>query len=128
MCALFRLAHPLFHAHPHLPAFLEFPPIALALLTNALFLCFFFFFVPGLSLSSPLLALATTHHHADKFETKLEEHPGQLLRAGVELAKTWRTDKHLRHLEAMLIAVDNDMSLTLTGNGDVLSEPGKCVV
>jgi len=59
----------------------------------------------------------------DALEKKLDEYPGQLLRACVELAKMWRTDKYLRHLDAMLIAVDKDMSVTLGGNGDVISEP-----
>lgn len=59
----------------------------------------------------------------DALEKKLDEYPGQLLRAGVELAKMWRTDKYLRHLEALLIAVDKDISITLSGNGDVISEP-----
>ena len=59
----------------------------------------------------------------DALEKKLDEYPGQLLRAGVELAKMWRTDKFLRHLEALLIAVDKDISITLSGNGDVISEP-----
>lgn len=64
----------------------------------------------------------------ENFEKKLEEYPGQLLRAAVELAKMWRTDKYLRHLEAMLIAVDKDVSITLTGNGDVISEPSDGVI
>ncbi len=56
----------------------------------------------------------------DKLEQKLEQYNGNLLRSAVELAKDWRTDKMLRRLEAMLIAVDNDSSLLLTGNGDVI--------
>jgi len=59
----------------------------------------------------------------ERLERKLEEYPGQLLRASIELAKLWRTDKALRHLEASLIAVDKDISLELTGNGDVIAEP-----
>jgi len=56
----------------------------------------------------------------ERLETKLERFPGQLMRACVELAKDWRTDKYLRRLEAMMIVADKDISLTLTGNGDVL--------
>ena len=56
----------------------------------------------------------------DKLEQKLEQYNGNLMRASVELAKDWRTDKMLRRLEAMLIAVDKDNSLLLTGNGDVI--------
>ena len=56
----------------------------------------------------------------DLLERKLEAHQGQLLRAAVELAKDWRTDKYLRNLEAMMIVADKDVTLILTGNGDVL--------
>lgn len=56
----------------------------------------------------------------EKLEAKLEQYPKQLTRACVELAKDWRTDKYLRRLEAMLIVVDKDITLVLTGNGDVL--------
>jgi ATP-dependent HslUV protease subunit HslV len=56
----------------------------------------------------------------DKLEQKLEQYKGNLLRASVELAKEWRTDKYLRKLEAMLIAVDKDYSLLLSGTGDVI--------
>ena len=56
----------------------------------------------------------------ERLESKLERHQGQLLRAAVELAKDWRTDKYLRNLEAMLIVADKDVTLILTGNGDVL--------
>lgn len=56
----------------------------------------------------------------ERLEAKLEKHPGQLMRACVELAKDWRMDKYLRRLEAMMIVADKDVSLTLTGNGDVL--------
>ena len=51
---------------------------------------------------------------------RLEQHPGQLTRACVELAKDWRTDRYLRRLEAMMAVVDTDVSLVLTGTGDVL--------
>jgi ATP-dependent HslUV protease subunit HslV len=50
----------------------------------------------------------------------LEQHPGQLTRACVELAKDWRTDRYLRRLEAMMAVVDSEVSLVLTGTGDVL--------
>jgi len=56
----------------------------------------------------------------ERLEEKLEQYPNQLTRACVELAKDWRTDKYLRRLEAMMIVVDKDVSLVLTGNGDVL--------
>ena len=56
----------------------------------------------------------------ERLERKLEQYHGQLLRASVELAKDWRTDKYLRNLEAMLIVADKDITLILTGNGDVL--------
>ena len=56
----------------------------------------------------------------ERLERKLEAHQGQLLRAAVELAKDWRTDKYLRNLEAMMIVADKDVTLILTGNGDVL--------
>ncbi len=56
----------------------------------------------------------------DRLEKKLEQHHGQLLRAAVELAKDWRTDKFLRNLEALMIVADAETLLILTGNGDVL--------
>src|SRR5579864_9510902 len=56
----------------------------------------------------------------ERLETKLEQHPGQLSRACVELAKDWRTDRYLRRLEAMMAVADNRVSLILTGTGDVL--------
>jgi ATP-dependent HslUV protease, peptidase subunit HslV len=56
----------------------------------------------------------------ERLEKKLEQYNGQLLRAAVELAKDWRTDKYLRNLEALMIVADKDVSLVLTGNGDVL--------
>jgi ATP-dependent HslUV protease subunit HslV len=56
----------------------------------------------------------------ERLETKLERHPGQLMRAAVELAKDWRTDRYLRRLEAMMAVANAEVSLLLTGNGDVL--------
>ena len=56
----------------------------------------------------------------ERLETKLEQYPNQLTRACVELAKDWRTDKYLRKLEAMMLVIDKDISLILTGTGDVL--------
>ena len=56
----------------------------------------------------------------ERLEGKLEQHPGQLTRACVELAKDWRTDRYLRRLEAMMAVADKDVSLVLTGTGDVL--------
>lgn len=63
----------------------------------------------------------------DKLEQKLEQYNGNLMRASVELAKEWRTDKMLRKLEAMLVAVDDEYSLLLTGTGDVI-EPDNNVL
>ena len=60
----------------------------------------------------------------ERLESKLERHQGQLLRAAVELAKDWRTDKFLRNLEAMLIVADKTTTLIVTGNGDVLEPEG----
>jgi ATP-dependent HslUV protease subunit HslV len=60
----------------------------------------------------------------ERLEAKLEQYPGQLMRAAVELAKDWRTDRYLRRLEAMMIVADRTTTLVLTGNGDVL-EPEK---
>lgn len=56
----------------------------------------------------------------ERLEGKLEQHPGNLTRAAVELAKDWRTDRYLRRLEAMMIVADDATTLTLTGAGDVL--------
>ncbi len=57
----------------------------------------------------------------ERLEAKLEQYPGQLMRASVELAKDWRTDRYLRRLEAMMIVVDENESLVITGTGDVLT-------
>ena len=56
----------------------------------------------------------------DRFDQKLEQYNGNLLRAAVELTKDWRTDRVLRHLEALMIAVSRDYSLIISGNGDVI--------
>ena len=56
----------------------------------------------------------------ERFEAKLDKHSGHLVRAAVELAKDWRTDRMLRRLEAMLAVADREASLVITGNGDVL--------
>jgi len=61
----------------------------------------------------------------ERLEKKLEQYSGQLLRAAVELAKDWRTDKYLRNLEALMIVADADTLLVLTGNGDVLEPEGE---
>jgi len=63
----------------------------------------------------------------ERLEGKLETYPGQLTRACVELAKDWRTDRYLRRLEAMMAVADKEVSLVLTGNGDVL-EPDDGVI
>jgi ATP-dependent HslUV protease subunit HslV len=60
----------------------------------------------------------------ERLEAKLEQYPGQLMRAAVELAKDWRTDRYLRRLEAMMIVADKEVSLVLTGTGDVLEPEG----
>jgi ATP-dependent HslUV protease subunit HslV len=60
----------------------------------------------------------------ERLERKLEQHRGQLMRAAVELAKDWRTDKYLRNLEALMIVADKETLLVLTGNGDVLEPEG----
>jgi ATP-dependent HslUV protease subunit HslV len=56
----------------------------------------------------------------ERLEAKLERHPGQLMRAAVELAKDWRTDRYLRRLEAMMAVANAEVSLLLSGTGDVL--------
>ena len=63
----------------------------------------------------------------ERLEAKIDKYSGQLTRACVELAKDWRTDRYLRKLEAMMIVADKDISLVLTGNGDVL-EPQNGVI
>jgi ATP-dependent HslUV protease subunit HslV len=60
----------------------------------------------------------------ERLEAKLERHPGQLLRAAIELAKDWRTDRYLRRLEALMAVADKDVSLLLSGTGDVLEPEG----
>ena len=56
----------------------------------------------------------------ERFEGKLEKHSGQLVRAAVEMAKDWRTDRYLRRLEALLLVADSEASLMISGNGDVM--------
>ncbi|WP_111658030.1 ATP-dependent protease subunit HslV [Isoalcanivorax indicus] len=56
----------------------------------------------------------------ERFEAQLDKHQGQLVRAAVELAKDWRTDRALRRLEALLAVADKENSLIITGNGDVI--------
>jgi ATP-dependent HslUV protease subunit HslV len=56
-----------------------------------------------------------------KFEIKLEQYQGQLERAAIELSKDWRTDKYLRHLEALLIVADKSLAFLISGKGDVIS-------
>ena len=56
-----------------------------------------------------------------RFETKLEQFQGQLERAAIELSKDWRTDKYLRHLEALIIVADKNDSFLISGKGDVIS-------
>ena len=63
----------------------------------------------------------------ERFEAKLEKHQGTLTRAAIELTKDWRTDRVLRRLEAMLAVADKDVSLIITGSGDVL-EPEKGII
>jgi ATP-dependent HslUV protease, peptidase subunit HslV len=61
----------------------------------------------------------------ERLEGKLEQYPGQLLRACVELAKDWRTDRYLRRLEAMMLVADKEVGLLLSGTGDVLEPEGR---
>jgi len=63
----------------------------------------------------------------DRLETKLERYNGNLTRSAVELARDWRTDKYLRRLEAIMIAVDHDVTFLISGNGDVI-EPDDNVI
>jgi len=63
----------------------------------------------------------------ERLEGKLEQYPGQLTRACVELAKDWRTDRYLRRLEAMMLVADKETSLVLTGTGDVLQPERDCM-
>src|SRR3954470_14034865 len=60
----------------------------------------------------------------ERLETKIEQYPGQLMRACVELAKDWRTDRYLRRLEAMMLVADRQVGLILSGTGDVLEPEG----
>jgi ATP-dependent HslUV protease subunit HslV len=60
----------------------------------------------------------------ERLEAKLEQYPGQLTRACVELTKDWRTDRYLRRLEAMMLVADREVSLLLSGAGDVLEPEG----
>ena len=63
----------------------------------------------------------------ERLEAKLEQYPGQLTRACVELAKDWRTDRYLRRLEAMMLVADREKTLVLTGTGDVLEPERDCM-
>lgn len=63
----------------------------------------------------------------ERLEGKLEQYPGQLTRACVELAKDWRTDRFLRRLEAMMLVADRERTLVLTGTGDVLEPERDCM-
>src|SRR6202022_3592715 len=65
-------------------------------------------------------ATADAFNLSERLEMKLEQYPGQLMRACVELAKDWRTDRYLRRLEAMMLVADAEAALVLTGTGDVL--------
>ncbi|MFC1815069.1 ATP-dependent protease subunit HslV [Thermodesulfobacteriota bacterium] len=72
-------------------------------------------------------ATADAFNLFDRFETKLERYNGNLTRSAVELARDWRTDKYLRRLEAVMIAVDNTTTFLISGNGDVI-EPDEDVI
>jgi len=64
-----------------------------------------------------------------RFEAKLQEHHGNLARAAVELAKEWRTDKALRHLDALLLVADEKSTFLLSGNGDIIEpDDGVCAI
>ena len=77
-------------------------------------------FFAGVFLAGFAGATADAFTLFERLESKLERHPGQLLRACIELAKDWRTDRYLRRLEAMMAVADKDVSLLLSGSGDVL--------
>jgi len=83
----------------------------------------------GESKSSTIVGFAGSTADAftllERLEGKLDEYPGQLARSCVELAKGWRTDKYLRRLEASLLVADENISLEITGNGDVLESHDK---
>jgi ATP-dependent HslUV protease subunit HslV len=72
-------------------------------------------------------ATADALNLSERLEGKLERYNGNLIRAAVELARDWRTDKYLRRLEAMMIAVDKEQMLLISGNGDVI-EPDEAVI
>jgi ATP-dependent HslUV protease subunit HslV len=74
----------------------------------------------GVTPADPGKATADAFTLLERLEKKLEQYPGQLMRAAVELAKDWRTDKYLRNLEAMMLVADKSITLAVTGNGDVL--------
>lgn len=76
--------------------------------------------IPGKVIAGFAGATADAMTLFERLESKLEQYPDQLMRACVELAKEWRTDKYLRKLEAMMAVADRSVSLILTGNGDVL--------
>ncbi|ARN84899.1 ATP-dependent protease subunit HslV [Candidatus Nucleicultrix amoebiphila] len=76
--------------------------------------------IPGKVIAGFAGATADAMTLFERLETKLEQYPDQLTRACVELAKDWRTDKYLRRLEAMMAVADKNVSLILTGTGDVL--------
>ena len=73
---------------------------------------------------APAGATADAFTLLERFEGMLEKHSGHLMRASIELAKLWRTDRALRHLEAMMIVADADTTLVLSGNGDVIEPEG----
>jgi ATP-dependent HslUV protease subunit HslV len=72
-------------------------------------------------------ATADAMNLSERLETKLERHNGNLTRSAVELARDWRTDKYLRRLEAIMIAVDDTTMLLISGNGDVI-EPDEGII
>ncbi len=72
-------------------------------------------------------ATADALNLSERLESKLERYNGQLTRAAVELARDWRTDKYLRRLEALMVAVDNTYMYLISGNGDVI-EPDEGVI
>jgi ATP-dependent HslUV protease subunit HslV len=72
-------------------------------------------------------ATADAMNLSERLEKKLEQYNGNLTRAAVELARDWRTDKYLRHLEAIMVAVDDERMYLISGNGDVI-EPDEGVI
>ena len=79
---------------------------------------------PSLATTDPTFERESAATLFERLEAKLEQYPGQLTRACVELTKDWRTDRYLRRLEAMMLVADKEVGLLLSGSGDVLEPEG----